>query len=180
MKFVGIDIETTGLDPNQNHRLIQIGIAFGVLDSFGYDVKPEGAMALCPAAMEINHFTPERIEGAEGQSQVDAIIHNKLLERGCSKGELTPVGWNVGAFDMKFISKELPKTAEFFSHRVLDLTPICIYKSFLSGYDTAEAWRAMKETEHKRIESLLGEAKWHDAEYDATAALLQWRLWSRS
>lgn len=175
MNFVGLDIETTGLDMWKKHRLIQIGIAFHRQNVICHDVQPWGIVKFDPEAMKVNGFTEERVAAAEFQMVIDNSIYNELMNMGHSpNAQLTPVGWNVGPFDLPFVKAELPRTAKFFSHRVVDLSSIAM---FLAG--GSDDWRKRKDEGHKTIEEILGEVKWHDAGYDALAALIQWDTWIR-
>lgn len=172
MIFVGLDIETTGLHRNLDHRLIQIGVAFHRMNVYAYDVQPNGSMVLDPEAMKVNGFTEERIQNSFSQKEVDRNLDYILKSKGHDYGQLTAVGWNVGSFDLPFIREELPLTARYFSHRVVDLTAIAIYMA--RGRDD---WREVKKQEHRRIEKVLGQSNWHDAGFDALAGLLQWDYW---
>lgn len=169
MTLVGLDIETTGLDRRQHHRLIQIGIAHGVFDVMTHDVKPIGTVVCDPVAMAINKFTPERIDVGWPDDEVDHLLSERLRDRGHAPASLTAVGWNVGSFDLHFLREDLPQTAAFFSHRVIDLTGI-----FIAHY--GERWREEKDRSHREVADLLGVAKWHDAGFDAVAALVAFRL----
>lgn len=174
MLFAGLDIETTGTDPNKNHRLIQIGIAFDLTSGrkIVYDVLPIGDIMIQAEAMGINRFTLARIGAAKPQNEVDNLIADELTSVGYKHNEITPVGWNVGGFDMTFIKKELPKTAEFFSHRTCDLTGIAIMQELRSG----KPWRELKERFAVIAAEELGREARHDALYDAESALIALRL----
>lgn len=168
LTLVGVDIETTGLDPSANHRLIQIGIVLPGGTKICYDVKPYGYMNFTKKALEVNGFTMERIEKGTPQADVDTIISTQLRKQGWTDADLTPVGFNVGAFDMRFIHKELPKTARFFSHRVLDLTGVAIMHELRTGH----SYRDLKDEMHAKVVERLGRDQRHDALYDAEAAMV--------
>jgi DNA polymerase III epsilon subunit-like protein len=172
MNFIGLDIETTGLEIEQFHRLIQIGVAFNRHTVRVYDVKPKGFINYQAEAMAVNRFTVERIEKAAYQDRIDEVLEAACIHREYATGSLTAVGWNVGGFDMTFVKRELPRTARFFSHRVVDLSGICM---LIGG----EKWRELKAAEHELIAKELGHQNWHDAGYDALAALMQWQRWQR-
>ena len=174
MIFAGLDIETTGTDPNKNHRLIQIGIAFDLTSGrkIVYDVLPLGDIMIQAEAMGINHFTLARIGAAKPQNEVDNLIADELTSVGYKHNEITPVGWNVGGFDIPFIKKELPLTAQFFSYRTLDLTGCAMMNELRTGVP----YRDLKVQFHNVITGILGRDERHDALYDAEAALLAMNL----
>ncbi len=167
MKFAGLDIETTGLDAYGGHRLIQIGIVLPDGEKICHDVLPMGEMTIDPGAMEVNKFTIERIQAGTPNDELDETLSRYLSDKHYTPNELTPVGWNVGGFDMVFIKKELPKTSKFFSYRALDLTGVAIMHELRTG----RSYKELKEEFHARIAEKLGRDKRHDALYDAEAAL---------
>lgn len=167
MILAGLDIETTGTDYNKGHRLIQIGIAFRDGLKIAYDVQPTGDIMIQQEAMDVNRFTLERIGSAPFTARVDDAISNKLANTGLKEGDITPVGWNVGGFDMGFVKRELPKTAAFFSYRTLDLTGVAIIYELTTG----KPYKDLKQELHQKIVERLGRDKRHDALYDAEAAL---------
>jgi oligoribonuclease (3'-5' exoribonuclease) len=168
MILAGLDIETTGVDINAGHRLIQIGIAFQDGLHFVADVLPSGDMAISAEALNINRFTLERIGKASPAKHVDETIANQLREKGYKENSVTPVGWNVGGFDMCFIKRELPKIASFFTYRTLDLTGVAIMHELRTG----KSYRDLKDAFHAKIVEKLGRNERHDALYDAEAALI--------
>lgn len=168
MKLAGLDIETTGTDPYQNHRLIQIGIVLPNGYKTSHDVQPTGSVNIDEEAMKINGFTLKRLAEAMPTWSVDHTLSSELDNEGYKPGELTPVGFNVGGFDMVFVKKELPKTAKFFSYRTLDLTGVAMMLELRTG----KSYRELKEEFHKKIAEKLGRDERHDALYDAEAALV--------
>ncbi len=172
MLFTGLDIETTGTDPNKSHRLIQIGIALPNGHKVVHDVLPIGDIMIQAEAMGINHFTLARIGAAETQLIVDNLVSTTLVSYGYNENSLTPVGWNVGGFDMTFIKKELPRTAAFFTYRTLDLTALAIMHELRSG----KSYRDLKVEFAAIVAKQLGRDERHDALYDAEAALVAMQL----
>lgn len=172
MKFMGLDIETTGLNYLANHRLIQFGTAEGVRDYMSQDIFPVGPIEFDPEAMAVNGFTRQRVFAGKPQLQADVMLAVTFAQHGYTTGSITPVGWNVGSFDLHFVKMELPRTAEFFSHRVVDLTSVFIVKF-------GDQWRQKKTEAQKMVEDIVGEAYWHDAGFDAMAALLVLKIIQR-
>lgn len=167
MILVGLDIETTGTDSNKDHRLIQIGIAS--IDGLRLvkDVCPSGNINIQQETLDINKFSIKRIGEGVPTKDCDLLLTEALQAAGYRENSLTPVGWNVGAFDMVFIKKELPKTASFFTYRTLDLTALALMYELKTG----KSYRELKDVFHEKIAQKLGRNERHDALYDAEAAL---------
>lgn len=168
MKLTGLDIETTGTDINKNHRLIQVGIVLPNGEKLSADVRPVGDIMIQAEAMKVNGFTLARIGDADLTHVVDDIMSADIRRNGYKHGDLTPVGWNVGAFDMAFMKKEMPKTAAYFSYRAMDLTALAIAYELRTGKSRLE----LKQRLAKRVAKKLGRDERHDALYDAEAALV--------
>jgi len=171
MILAGVDIETTGLDPDKHHRIIQIGIATDT-HAFWRDIQPEGPIMIDPRALAVNKFTLTRIGKADHTSVVDRSLDKLLSSAGFKRGDLTPVGWNVGGFDMQFINKELPLTAKYFHYRCVDLTALAIFYEVKTG----KSYKDLKEDLKKKVVSIFGSDNEHDALWDAQAALVALRL----
>ena len=168
MILAGLDIETTGTDPNKYHRLIQIGIAVKDGPTLKLDIRPDGPLMIEPEALAINGFTLTRIDQGVDRRYADRYIASFLKQKGFKPNSLTPVGWNVGGFDLVFVKRELPRTAEFFAYRALDLTGLAIMYELKTG----KSYQGLKEEFNKKIAEMLGRDEQHDALYDAEAALL--------
>lgn len=170
MKFVGVDIETTGLELEKGNRLIQLGMDLGSYGWINHDVLPDGDINISAEALAVNKFTLARIGAGMPRREVDQIVAEDLA-RHFKRGELHAVGWNVGSFDLHFMKKELPEVAAFFSHRVVDLTPLAMLSARMHNRDyrlVKADWQALAEAK------LGGTPKWHDARWDACAALTVW------
>lgn len=167
VQLCGLDIETTGINVAYND-LIQIGIVLPDGFKVVRDVRPAHEYFIEKEALEVNGFTRLRILKAPLNTKVDEELSGILGLSGYSPGSLTPVGFNVGGFDIPFIKKSLPKTAEFFSYRALDLTALAITYELITG----KSYRDLKDEMHKKIAAKLGRDQRHDALYDAEAALI--------
>lgn len=192
--YVGLDIETTGLDPRR-HSLCQVGAAIAPDDYYGSDAQPDFHTPLVdPKALEVNGFTHERLQDAPVYSDVDVELVSWLHEAAedlCRDGkpEFVAVGWNVGSFDMAFIREALPMTHRMFSYRVVDLSSLAFLYGAAAAFrlDNHEQDHFYKEY-RKRVkraanedqdkyslnEFYYGPRKEHDAVSDAVAAVVEW------
>lgn len=169
-RFVGVDGEMTGTDGPAVHQLIQIGVATapdGVFVSdIGYDEWRQNE-----DSMRIHGFAPERIRAAPRPHVVDRNVTSWLSDKvvGAEKG-LIAVGWNVCGFDLPYVRHYLPRLGSFISRRSVDLNAVC----FTFAGDAGSRWKRLKKRSKRYAEERLGRAAWHDAGYDAVAALLAW------
>lgn len=102
-KFIVIDTETTGLHPNK-HGLIQLAaIALDskleILDTFNVDVKPPDTVEIAEQALEINHFTMERINSGRSYLQTAELflefLENNFETRPTAVGQFYPFDFAV-------------------------------------------------------------------------------------
>jgi hypothetical protein len=181
-QVIGADGEMTGSTANSEKcaadiwQLIQIGVAVAPDDVFVSDIGyPPGEYSSETEAMIVNRFTFERIEKGPSKRSVDYELVKWLVERDATK--LILCGWNVGSFDMPFFQRYLPQFSQLFSYRSVDLNAVCI--TIAGGMNNR--FKKLKKSANwyaeERLEQLgtySGVAKWHDAGYDAAAALLCW------
>lgn len=173
--IVGLDIETTGSKPIKPlYRTIQIGIAFGVLDTFVSDVGWE-SFEFDPEARKVNKFTDLRVECANPASYVQDSAVAAMLAHGALpdfKRRATAVGWNVGSFDLEYLAKDMPKLAALFGVHAIDLNSICYG---LGGETGAHEWKQAAKEHSLR---LVGTNQAHDAGWDAISSLIEYH-WLR-
>lgn len=196
---IGLDGEMTGSEIADGHRLIQIGVATAVdvgpfdvsdgpgcqVDVFTADIGQPTA-PIDPRASEVHGFSDQRIRNGPPADEVDGRLRIWLEQRGGRvKGRrLAPVGFNVARFDMPFVEQALPQTNAVLSRRTIDLNASLYTLQSLvelgGGHPTrsglkrmAKRWAAEELTRQGHQEA------WHDAGYDAAAALLAFR-WLRA
>ena len=85
-------------------------------------------------------------------------------------------GWNVGAFDLPFVRDTLPGLASLLSRRSVDLNAVCFtLGGTLPYFGSRPKWntwkRLSKEAAQAELTAISVAPKWHDAGYDALAAL---------
>ena len=196
LRFVGLDGEMTGsasrergIVASKKYALIQIGLATMDVGERPEPVvfKPETLHTYTsdigydtwnsqPQAMEVNKFTPERIRAGPRADKVDEAACAWLdANVGPGKRNLHAVGWNVGAFDLPFVTEYLPKTFNRFSYRSVDLNSI-----LFSMADTDNDYKRLKHKAKSGAEAELRNQgiipEWHSAVYDAAAALVAFKL----
>ena len=174
LEFAGLDIETTGSDINNEAAIIQIGVDLGTYKAFDSDIRPHEGALLQEEAMRVNGFTAERMAAAPTAEEVDTKLAAWLEEQGVGERRLIAIGWNVAGFDIPFVRKFLPKSARFLSYRTIDLNAIVFTLDPLQGQEK------LKPYLKKRAEEYLSDAQWHDALFDASAALAIWQILQRS
>ena len=174
INYIGLDGEMSGTDINAGHKLIQIGLAKivdGDMISTSSLLNP-GEMLWSLEAEKVHQFSQETIkaDGAEplviDQELADWVSLNPDRQRTIA------VGFNVGSFDMPFVSATLPKLRSRLSRRTVDLNSILFAMS-----DTDGQFQKIKaKSKDYAIEKMSGmfegfKDRQHDAEYDAVMAL---------
>lgn len=140
MKYVSIDIETTGLNPEE-HKVIMIGaviddlanpIPANKLPCFGCIINQEQKGD--PEAMEMNEWI-FKLMPSEGVSQALFLeaFRGWLLSNGFKKDEkgiikFTVAGKNVASFDIPFLNN-IPGFSERFHIRRRCIDPAILYMS---------------------------------------------------
>jgi len=187
VRFLGADIETSGSDFVDRIKTIQIGVYDLVTgDLFRSDIGwPDGSFDMVPEAMAVTGFTQERILGAPSAASVDNRLlqwldeHNVKVKRGIT------IGFNVGIFDMPFIRRDLPLSAERLSYRCIDLNAVC----FALADSMNVSWMSVKEKAKKAARrqmtydgSPFNHLQPHDGGYDAGEAAFAYKflvVWMR-
>jgi len=185
--FLGLDFETSGVS-HEESAPIQLGIANpdGVLFSMligGWDWDSpywEGYRnrVWTEQAFDVHGITKDRLKDAPRPKTVDDLAVawlDKMAPRHPA-GRIM-VGWNVGQFDVPFLRNHFPKTAQAMSYRSVDLNAVVFYME-QAGFGK---YKMLKEASKEYARDQIGgEEQWHDAGYDALAALhsfdyLTWR-----
>ena len=174
INYIGLDGEMSGTDINAGHKLIQIGLAKivnGDMISTSSLLNP-GEMLWCKQAEAVHKFSQETIEN-EG---VDPLLLDNDVADWVSlepdRQRTIAVGFNVGSFDMPFVSATLPKLRSRLSRRSVDLNSILFALSDTDG----QFQKIKSRSKDYAIEKMDGmfqgfKDRQHDAEYDAVMAL---------
>lgn len=117
--------------------------------------------ALKPGDVESNRPRPVRVK------DVRSLGWRPVSKLCTSSGTYVADGFGMhNSFDMPFVRATLPRSAALFSRRSIDLNSIC----FL--YGGPDGWQDYKEEAKKEAARIAGESRWHNAGFDAEAAIL--------
>jgi hypothetical protein len=180
-RLIGLDGEMSDSELADGAVLIQIGVAFDATERFSALLGwPDGSYFKTDRAMAVHGIDPVAIAEADPPAEVDAQLEAWLLARGADseKRALVPVGYNVGAFDLPFVAAYLPRTSQLLSRRVVDLNAFCLAYEGQVPYEgslpTFSGWKRLaKRYAAEKLAAVGLEESWHDAGYDAAAAILQ-------
>lgn len=174
INYIGLDGEMSGIDINNGHKLIQIGLAKmvdGEMTSTSSLLNP-GKMSWSEEAESVHLFSRDRIkkEGREPKSVDHELADWVSLKP--DRQRTIAVGFNVGSFDMPFVSQTLPVLKSRMSRRSVDLNSIL----FAMSDSDREFQKFKKASKNYAIEKMDGmfegfKDRQHDAEYDAVMAL---------
>lgn len=189
VRVVGLDGEMTCSDLSLGGRLIQIGVAVGFEREQRFTSLvgwPANEYVADPKAMRVHGISDKAIATASPAPEVDGRLRAFLLANGADvrKKAIEPVGWNVIGFDMPFVRDALPRSAELISRRGVDLNAVCRtldgILEFEGSRPSAKGWKRLAK--RAAAEALADDGidkEWHDAGFDAAAALASWQ-WLRA
>jgi len=171
--YLALDIETTGLDPDQN-QILEIGAVFNnpserVIDceAFAMLVNP-GTIVGDPFALVMNIDLLQAIADNDGaavptEAAIDFLMDWLVDIRqtyGVDKFHL--LGKNVGGFDLQFLKKVRGWRNDFFHYRHLEVG---------SMYATPEGIDGQGELSENVAHAYEIEGRQHSALYDARVSL---------
>ena len=159
-RLVWIDLEMTGLDPDEN-TIIEIATIVTESDlsivaegpSFAIDVGKEELAKM--DNWNVKHHTEngllDRIQ-SDGVSMENAERHTlEFLKEHCSPGQSPLCGNTIGQ-DRRFLRKYMPDLHDFFHYRSVDVTSIKILAR--SWYPEVGKWR--KNSGHRALDDIRG------------------------
>jgi len=182
IRYIGLDFETSTADAWGDAVPIEIGIAYNLnrgerpeddyyqvhnLRIGRWDWKVAG---WDPESAAVHGITKEELEGEPPVWQVDAKLSAAMLFDGFTSNRMNniAVGWNVAGFDRQFITRWFPYLDKVFSYRTFDLNVLCFA---IAGSDEG-MYNKVKREAKKYAQGKIGQkANWHQAGYDAHAAL---------
>ena len=178
--FLGLDAEMSDSELSKGAVIVQIGAAASPTDVFCEVIGwPIGSYHKTSRAMAVHGISEEEIAQAPPPAEVDARFWDWLCHHGASvdKKAVVPVGFNVNGFDLPFVRAYLPKSYALLSRRVVDLNGLLYTFAECMPYEgsrpTSSGWKRIAKRYAAEALANAGVApKWHDAGYDAAAALL--------
>jgi len=186
--FFGLDGEMSAPNLSDGGRLIQIGVAAGEPEGrdhslFASLINPGPGYTWSMRAEGIHGFRKDEVEAAPVAPEVDNALFSWLLDRGAEEGKrgnIIPIGFNVGAFDMPHVAEVLPLTYSLFSRRTVDLNALCFTLDGSEYNNNPVSWSGWKRLAKNFAERTIHEQGFpgaeHDAGYDALIHLYGWRF----
>lgn len=175
MKYLFIDTETTGLDPDK-HEVIQLGVvvadvqpgplgsAFSVRRSWEAWFEPRWPDLAEPEALRVNGY-PARWQGrvmADRKSALQMLLAD-------AKGAILAghnVGFDIAFLDSECLGEDLPLLSRTASHRKLDTQSLAML-----DYVTGQIPGAGLKSLHERYGLFADASEQHTALADALASL---------
>lgn len=178
--YIGMDFEASGTNPWGMHVPIQLGFALS------HDREAESLIGgwnwneweWQEEAFGVHGITKDRLLGAPRVADADILLAASLLNMGVKSKERmwnVPVGWGVAGYDQQFITRWFPCLRRLLSRRSVDLNALTYS---LAGESEREYGNIKKRVKRETAESLMSE-DWHDALYDAKAALVSYDILKR-
>ncbi len=171
--IISLDIETSGSE-SEEHTILSIGcVRLSDLTPYYADVRHD-SLVVAPAAMRVNGINITEVASQENRqtlTQVDKqfrewLKSDSFYEEG-KKYALIPMGMNVGTFDMEFVREHLPKSADLFGYRSLDLNALIFADALRRGEKFQTVKRAAKVLGMSYAQEHVPHLKPHHALYDA-------------
>jgi hypothetical protein len=180
--LVGVDGEMSGTDPAV-HRLLQIGVAVRPEQSIALRIGwPEGC-AYEEAALRAIGWPVTELARGESAAKVDRHLLAWADAEGLGEHSVIAVGWGVSTFDLPFITGSLPGFSGLLHHHCIELNAVCYALADMvvvaaRRLSFEELRKAAKAAAQQRLSRSGIAPHWHDAGYDAQAALAAWE-WLR-
>ena len=180
--LIGLDGEMSDSELDKGAVLIQIGVCDDYGNTFESLIGHEPGWYKSEQASAVHRIPDYDVLNAYPAIDVDIRLRRWLegrLDDARARGEHTgirpfvPVGWNVGGFDMPFVRKFLPVSCELISRRSLDLNALCFAfeDARVTYHGERLSFSKWKELAHYYAGLVLPGENWHDALFDAQAAL---------
>lgn len=173
---LGLDIETSTGNPSYG-----VILSVGCYDperktkKYFYEEIRHTKLLVEPRAFAVNRID---ITQLDDDSRVSLEECDDLLSRWIGLRTYSPLGFNVGSFDMKYIERLLPLSSKKLGYRTMDLNAICMFIALKHGVNYykiktgAKKW-AIKESKNLKPRALKGSAEYdeHHALFDAVVAV---------
>lgn len=172
----------SGSDPTV-HRLLQIGVAVRPERSIALRIGWPAGCAYEEAALRAIGWPVTELARGESAAEVDRRLLAWAGAEGLGEHSVIAVGWGVSTFDLPFINDCLPGFSELLHHHCVELNAVCyaladviVVAARQLSFDQLR--QAAKAAAQRRLSQSGIAPHWHDAGYDAQAALAAWE-WLR-
>lgn len=173
--YLGLDCEMTGTNMDAGHELCQVGAATESGEVFVSEIHCN-LINVDTDSMAVHGIDPGWLkEGAPRASVVDDRLAYFIQQSMGNRHKAVPVGWGVSYFDMPWVRKYLPRTAAMLSRRSVELGSVCYTVGVTFGLSPDVLKRRAKRYAEDELTTHQGPARWHNAGFDAQAALLSWQ-----
>lgn len=186
--IIGLDFETSGTDPWHECYPIQLGIYIANTDEQkAFFVEPVFELNMYISwdwnlfkwdedSEAVHGISKSSLQGHYNVKHTDIVAAASLIQSGLLGARMNNliVGWNVGSFDRQIISRWFPALDSVLSRRTIDLNSLCFERSYAGGDKSFKKLkRRAKEYAEEKLSIYLPhyEGSWHDALYDAAAAV---------
>lgn len=178
IKYIGLDFEASGSNPWDGNVPIQLGISMkegSELVNYqtligGWDWKE---FEWNEEAYGVHGIAQETLIGAPPVWAADIDAAAWLINKRGHSGRMwnVCVGWNVAGYDRQFITRWMPNLNRLLSYRNVDLNSLVFALAGQSEGDYKAIKNESKKYAREELERLGVDEGWHDALYDAQAAL---------
>lgn len=169
-ELISLDLETSGSNCEEFTILSMGLVRLSDMSSFYQEVRHDSLM-VSPEATRIHNLDLSTRDDRNLPTMFQAdIALREWITQGKDapkKNYLIPMGMNVGTFDMAFVRKYLPKSADLFGYRSLDLNAILFLDSLIKGRSYEKTKKAAKMVGDSYAHHYVPDLKPHNALYDA-------------
>jgi oligoribonuclease len=167
MKVIFLDIETTGLDPASD-KILEVACALvdsqlNPIDGFTSVIRPATLLPpMDPYVQEMHTKNSLFVECSTGPTMPDvnkALCDWLYTHAGGQKASLTLAGNSVH-FDLSFLKAQLPIAAQWFSHRLLDVSAFRVGREYI-GLDKCPLVAASAHRACGDVEASIAQARWY-------------------
>ncbi len=167
LKVIFLDIETTGLDP-ANDRILEVAAALvdaqlNPIDGFVSVIRPSAPLpAMDPYVQEMHTKNGlfSELESAPGMPDVNKALCDWLCAHaGGEKAALTLAGNSVH-FDLSFLKSWMPVAAQWFSHRLLDVSAFGVGRVY-AGMEKCPLVAASNHRAQGDVLASIAQARWY-------------------
>lgn len=138
IKLLSLDIETTGLLPEQG-QILSVGLVDYDTGKSAYWQIEHALYSVTSEALRVNRIDLATWKGCPLQQASYGI--RQFIEDNYANKIVIPLGLNVGSFDMTWMRKYMPTAVEVIGHRSLDLNSLIASESI----DTNAPFQHLKD-----------------------------------